>query len=118
MQTPLLGSRLPAAYSLSLSGGLPGRGLFRLLIELLPVSSGLTARVQTGSMRINSADASAMPAVKKHPAVMQPRVDRLNWPFVFDTRQRCYSPRVRRLTFIEKPAGRCMGKYRNYRLIW
>lgn len=50
-----------------------------------------------------------------HPAVMQPRVDRLNWPFRFDTSQKHYSPRVRFLTFIEKLTGWRIGEYKNYR---
>lgn len=52
-----------------------------------------------------------------HPAVMQPRVDRLNWSFDFDTSQKRYSPRVRLLTFIEKLTGWRIGEYRNYKLI-
>ncbi|GAB4012417.1 hypothetical protein GCM10028808_28450 [Spirosoma migulaei] len=51
-----------------------------------------------------------------HPAVMQARVDRLNWPFTFDTSQKRYSPRVRFLTFIEKLIGWRIGEYRNYKL--
>ena len=51
-----------------------------------------------------------------HPAVMQPRVDRLNWPFTFDTSQKRYSPRVRFLTFIEKLTGWRIGEYKNYKL--
>ncbi|AQG80800.1 glycosyl transferase [Spirosoma montaniterrae] len=52
-----------------------------------------------------------------HPAVMQPRVDRLNWPFSFDTRQKKYSPRVALLTFIEKLTGWRIGEYKNYKRI-
>ncbi|GAB3774806.1 hypothetical protein GCM10028818_18080 [Spirosoma horti] len=51
-----------------------------------------------------------------HPAVMQARVDRLNWPFTFDTSQKRYSPRVRFLTFIEKLTGWRIGEYKNYKL--
>lgn len=51
-----------------------------------------------------------------HPAVMQARVDRLNWPFTFDTSQKHYSPRVRFLTFIEKLTGWRIGEYKNYKL--
>ena len=51
-----------------------------------------------------------------HPAVMQPRVDRLNWPFTFDTSQKRYSPRVRFLTFMEKLTGWRIGEYKNYKL--
>lgn len=52
-----------------------------------------------------------------HPAVMQPRVDRLNWPFTFDTNQKQYSLRVRFLTFIEKLTGWRIGEYKNYKKI-
>lgn len=52
-----------------------------------------------------------------HPAVMQPRIDRLNWPFSFDVSQKHYSPRVRLLTFIEKLTGWRIGEYRNYRQV-
>ena len=52
-----------------------------------------------------------------HPAVMQPRVDRLNWNFSFDTSQKQYSPRVRFLTFIEKLTGWRIGEYKNYKLL-
>ena len=51
-----------------------------------------------------------------HPAVMQPRVDRLNWPFTFDTSQKKYTTRVRFLTFIEKLTGWRIGEYKNYKL--
>lgn len=51
-----------------------------------------------------------------HPAVMQARVDRLNWPFTFDTSRKHYTLRVRFLTFIEKLTGWRVGEYRNYRL--
>lgn len=51
-----------------------------------------------------------------HPAVMQPRVDRLNWPFSFDVTQKRYSPRVRFLTFLEKITGWRIGEYKNYKL--
>ncbi len=52
-----------------------------------------------------------------HPAVMQARVKRLNWPFSFDTRQKKYSPRVALLTFIEKLTGWRIGEYKNYKRI-
>ena len=52
-----------------------------------------------------------------HPAVMQPRVDRLNWIFNFDTHQKRYSARVRFLTFIEKLTGWRIGEYKNYKLV-
>ena len=52
-----------------------------------------------------------------HPAVMQPRVDRLNWDFVFDTSQKRYTLRVRFLTFMEKLTGWRIGEYKNYKKI-
>jgi len=59
---------------------------------------------------------SLAPFTGTHPAVMQARVDRLNWPFTFDTRQKRYTPRVRFLTFIEKLTGWRIGEYKNYKL--
>lgn len=50
-----------------------------------------------------------------HPRVMQPRVDRLNWPFQFDTSRKQYTPRVRFLTFVEKLTGWRIGEYKNYK---
>lgn len=58
---------------------------------------------------------SLAPFTGTHPAVMQARVDRLNWPFAFDTSQKRYSPRVRFLTFIEKLTGWRIGEYKNYK---
>ncbi|GAB4022440.1 glycosyltransferase family protein [Spirosoma koreense] len=52
-----------------------------------------------------------------HPAVMQPRVDRLNWSFTFDISRKNYSPRVRFLTFMEKLTGWRIGEYKNYRKV-
>ncbi|AUD01872.1 glycosyltransferase family protein [Spirosoma pollinicola] len=49
-----------------------------------------------------------------HPAVMQARVNRLNWPFTFDTSQKRYTPRVRFLTFMENLTGWRIGEYKNY----
>ncbi|GAB2576403.1 glycosyltransferase family protein [Spirosoma areae] len=60
---------------------------------------------------------SLAPFTGTHPAVMQPRVDRLNWPFSFDTSQKHYSPRVRFLTFIEKLTGWRIGEYKNYKQV-
>lgn len=63
----------------------------------------------------NRAD-SLLPFTETHPAVMQARVDRLNWPFSFDTRRKNYTPRVRFLAYIEKLTGWRIGEYRNYKL--
>lgn len=59
---------------------------------------------------------SLAPFTGTHPAVMQARVDRLNWPFVFDTSRKRYSARVRFLTFLEKLTGWRIGEYKNYEL--
>jgi glycosyltransferase involved in cell wall biosynthesis len=59
---------------------------------------------------------SLAPFTGTHPSVMQPRVDRLNWPFTFDTSQKRYTPRIRLLTFIEKLTGWRIGEYKNYKL--
>ncbi|WP_128544687.1 glycosyltransferase family 2 protein [Larkinella soli] len=52
-----------------------------------------------------------------HPAVMQPRIGRMDWQFDFDIRQKRLSPKNRVLKVIENLTGRRIGEYRNYRLI-
>ncbi|MBC3786451.1 glycosyltransferase family protein [Spirosoma utsteinense] len=65
----------------------------------------------------NQAD-SLLPFTSAHPAVMQARVDRLNWSFNFDTRQKNYkTPRLRLLAFVEKLTGWRIGEYKNYKLV-
>lgn len=65
----------------------------------------------------NQAD-SLLPFTGSHPAVMQARVDRLNWSFNFDTRRKNYkTPRLRFLAFVEKMTGWRIGEYKNYKVI-
>lgn len=64
----------------------------------------------------NRAD-SLLPFTGVHPAVMQARIDRLNWPFTFDTRRQNPSLRYRFLTYIEQLTGWRIGEYRNYKLL-
>lgn len=52
-----------------------------------------------------------------HPAVMQARVDRMNWQFNFDIRQKKYSFKNRILMAIQKWTGWRIGEYRNYKLL-
>lgn len=49
-----------------------------------------------------------------HPAVMQPRVNALNWTFSFDQSQIKLSPKDKLLLFIERISGWKVGEYRNY----
>lgn len=69
----------------------------------------------------NTFDYSAIDALARftdtHPAVMQPRIDRVDWSFVFDTNQKKYSLKNRLLLFIEKWVGWRIGEYRNYILV-
>lgn len=51
-----------------------------------------------------------------HPAVMQPRIDRMNWTFNFDIRQKKLSVKNRFLKLIEFLTGWRIGEYRNYKL--
>ncbi|MBS1637477.1 MAG: glycosyltransferase family 2 protein [Bacteroidetes bacterium] len=52
-----------------------------------------------------------------HPAVMQARVDRMNWQFSFDKSQIRLSAKDKLLLFIEKQTGWKVGEYRNYILL-
>lgn len=52
-----------------------------------------------------------------HPAVMKSYIEKADLSFIFDTRQRRYSPRVWLLTYIEKLTGKRIGEYRNYKLV-
>ncbi len=51
-----------------------------------------------------------------HPAVMQPRIARMNWQFDHDIRQKKLSPKNRLLEAIRKLTGWRIGEYRNYKL--
>ncbi|RAJ95919.1 hypothetical protein LX87_03669 [Larkinella arboricola] len=52
-----------------------------------------------------------------HPAVMQARIDRVNWQFDFDIRQKKLSAKNRFLKWIENLTGWRVGEYRNYKLL-
>ncbi len=53
-----------------------------------------------------------------HPAVMQPRIERVNWKFEFDPTTRRVRPWRHRLAqWIERLTGWRIGEYRNYRLL-
>jgi len=53
-----------------------------------------------------------------HPAVMQDRIDRMNWKFSFDpTKGIKLSPRRRFLNWLEKKHGIEIGKFRTYKVI-
>lgn len=52
-----------------------------------------------------------------HPAVMQPRIDRMNWQFDFDIRQKKLSFKNRFLKGFENLTGWRVGEYRNYTLL-
>ena len=71
---------------------------------------------ETPAFDYNQAD-SLLPFTGVHPDVMQPRIDRLNWPFTFDTRRQNFATRYRLLAFIEKLTGWRIGEYKNYKLM-
>ncbi|GAB3272466.1 hypothetical protein GCM10027347_44130 [Larkinella harenae] len=52
-----------------------------------------------------------------HPAVMQPRIKRMDWQFDFDIRQKKLSYKNRLLKAIENLIGWRIGEYRNYKLL-
>ncbi|MCX6235420.1 MAG: glycosyltransferase family 2 protein [Bacteroidetes bacterium] len=51
-----------------------------------------------------------------HPAVMQERIQKMNWSFSFDPTKRHFSLKTRLLHAIEKMTGWRIGEYRNYRV--
>ncbi len=53
----------------------------------------------------------------KHPAVMQPRIDALNWQFSFDPTKRRLSLKERFSRFVEHWTGWRVGEYQNYKRI-
>jgi len=56
--------------------------------------------------------------IRTHPAVMQERIDRMNWKFSFDpTKGVKLSPRRRFLNWLEKKYGIEIGKFRTYKII-
>ncbi len=52
-----------------------------------------------------------------HPAVMQARLERVNWQFDFDIREKKLSFKNRVRAFVEKLTGWRIGEYRNYRVV-
>ncbi|KAA9340435.1 glycosyltransferase family 2 protein [Larkinella humicola] len=52
-----------------------------------------------------------------HPAVMQARIERMNWQFDFDIRQKKLSFKNRFLKTVENLTGWRIGEYRNYKLL-
>jgi hypothetical protein len=52
-----------------------------------------------------------------HPQVMQPRIQKQNWKFLFDPTQKKFSLTTRMLHFIELLTGWRPGEYKNYRML-
>jgi hypothetical protein len=52
-----------------------------------------------------------------HPAIMQARIERMNWQFDFDIRQKKLSFKNRFLKTFENLTGLRIGEYRNYKLL-
>jgi glycosyltransferase involved in cell wall biosynthesis len=52
-----------------------------------------------------------------HPAVMQARLERVNWQFDFDIREKKLSFKNRVRAFVEKLTGWRIGEYKNFRLL-
>lgn len=52
-----------------------------------------------------------------HPAIIQARIDKMNWKFSFDPTQKKLSLRFKVLMFIEKMFGWRIGEYKNYKII-
>ena len=52
-----------------------------------------------------------------HPAVMQARIDSMDWDFEFDIKQKRLPFRYRILDFVERVTGKRFFEFRNYRLL-
>lgn len=52
-----------------------------------------------------------------HPQVMQERINKMNWKFLFDPTQKKTSLKLKFLMFIEKKFGWKAGEYKNYKII-
>ncbi|TVR40510.1 MAG: glycosyltransferase family 2 protein [Cryomorphaceae bacterium] len=52
-----------------------------------------------------------------HPAVMNPRLQRLNWKLSLDTEKKKFSLKERFLKWLEDTTGWRAGEYRNYRIL-
>jgi hypothetical protein len=52
-----------------------------------------------------------------HPAVMQARLERVNWQFNFDIREKKLSFKNRVRVFVEKLTGWRIGEYKNFRVV-
>jgi glycosyltransferase involved in cell wall biosynthesis len=52
-----------------------------------------------------------------HPAVMQARLERMNWQFDFDIREKKLSLKNRFRTWVEELTGWRIGEYRNFKLL-
>lgn len=52
-----------------------------------------------------------------HPAVMQERIDRMNWQFDYDISKKNFSFKTRMLHLLENITGWRMGEYRNFILL-
>jgi len=52
-----------------------------------------------------------------HPAVMLPRIERVNWMFDFDINEKKLAFKYRFKMWFEKLTGKRIGEYRNYKLL-
>jgi hypothetical protein len=52
-----------------------------------------------------------------HPQVMQPRINKMNWHFLFDPTLKKISLKIKILQFIEKKFNWKIGEYKNYKII-
>jgi hypothetical protein len=52
-----------------------------------------------------------------HPAVMQNRIDSMDWQFEIDPTRKNFGMKARLLHWIEKTVGWRVGEYKNYKLI-
>jgi len=77
--------------------------------------------IDKNAMKVAEFDYSKIDSLKlftgTHPAVMQARIEKMNWKFDFDPTQKKISFKNRVLNFMEKLTGRRWFEYKNYHII-
>ncbi|MFM2223915.1 MAG: hypothetical protein RJA07_117 [Bacteroidota bacterium] len=62
---------------------------------------------------------SLAPFIGTHPAIMQPRIDKMNWKFTYDptTKVKKLKLKYRLIAWLETIVGKPLGRFKNYDLI-
>jgi hypothetical protein len=62
---------------------------------------------------------SLAPFIGTHPAIMQPRIDKMNWKFTYDptTKVKKMKLKYKLITWLETIVGKPLGRFKNYDLV-